>query len=132
MATLNEISATICDALGKPFDGMLKQRVKFSIKYYRAMLIRRDAERNPMSKHNVQRMNVKLKKVDKADTCVVDIDCDVLRTEHKIPKPVRMNSDSPFKYVDVLVAATIAIPPCFNKEYARLFLVSGRALEQDA
>jgi len=98
MQTLNKISQNIVDALGKPYDVLLRERVKYSVKYYRAEFIRQDVERNGMSSHFLQTFTAKLVKVDKADTCVISVGCTVLKTEKPIPSPVRVKGEV-FKYV---------------------------------
>ncbi len=97
--TLTQIADFIAGRLNKPFDEVLKDSIKFSIKTYRALIVRRDFERNPLSKEFLQSMTVDVVKVDKADTCVINVGCPVLRTKNKIPKPVRLNSDTVFKFV---------------------------------
>ena len=99
MASLNQISEHICGLLGSPLNISLREQVKFSVKYYRAFLIRRDIERNGISHHYVQAFNVKLIPIDKGDTCVITIDCQILRTENKLPRSIRSKrGGTPFKY----------------------------------
>ena len=44
--TLNEIAYNIADASGRATNAAYIERLKFQIKYYRSLLIRRDQERN--------------------------------------------------------------------------------------
>lgn len=100
MASLNEIAERIAYAKNQPLNTMLRENLKFSIKYWRAMLIRRDIERNGLSDEFLQRIYIPLTKVDKADACNFAIGCDkILRTTNKVPKPIRVKSDVLFKYV---------------------------------
>lgn len=102
MATLNQISERIAYALNDPLNTMLKENLKFSIKYWRSMLIRRDIEKNGLSDEYLQRINIDLIKVDKADACDFTIGCDyILRSKYKIPKPVRVKNDVLFKFVGI-------------------------------
>lgn len=98
MPTLNQIADTICDRLNQPFNVMLLERKKFEVKYWRAMFMRRDVEKNGLSYEFYQSYIVELIKVDKVDSCLIGVDCTVLRTKFKIPKPVRFKDDVPFKY----------------------------------
>lgn len=98
--TLNKIAAQITDALDKPFDVMLNERIKDAIIYWRAELIRQDGDRNVLSKEFIQRIVVNLEKVDKLDSCVVKAGCPALRTKEKIPRPIRpKDAPSLFKFV---------------------------------
>lgn len=102
MATLNQISERIAYALNEPLNTMLRENIKFSIKYWRSMLIRRDVAQNGLSDELLQRVNFNLVKVDKADACDFTIGCDyILRSEFKIPKPVRLKTDNVFKFVGI-------------------------------
>lgn len=97
--TLNQIADTIIDRLNQPFNKMLRERKKFEVKYWRAELIRQDDAKNGLSYEFIQTTTIDLIKVDKADNCLIGVDCEVLRSKTKIPKPVRLKSDVPFKYV---------------------------------
>jgi hypothetical protein len=69
-------------------------QVAFMVKYVRAMLIRRDANENwDINPDYYQDLGcIKLIKVDKAECCEIDLDCDILRTEIKLPKPIRLKT----------------------------------------
>lgn len=103
MATLNQIAASYCDAVDKPFDMMLRERVKFSIKYWRAKLIRQDFERNPPDRSVVQSIVLPMASVDAADSCLVVAGCKLLRTQNKVPRPVVIKGSQPFFYVGPVV-----------------------------
>lgn len=90
MATLNQIAYNIMESVGKSDDVALLRRIKMAIKYYRAKLIRQDFERNGLSKDMLQTFIDNVIKVDEADSNCLVIGCTVLRTEHKVPKPVRL------------------------------------------
>lgn len=100
MATLNQIAERIAFAQNQPLNIMLKENLKFSIRYWRALFIRRDIFANGMSDEFLQRIYVPLIKVDKADSCNFDLECTkVLRTSTQIPKPIRVKNDILFKFV---------------------------------
>lgn len=100
MATLNQIAERIAFAQNQPLNIMLKENLKFSVRYWRAILIRRDIYANGMSDEFLQRIYIPLIKVDKADACNFDLDCvKVLRTAVEIPKPIRVKNDVLFKFV---------------------------------
>ena len=102
MASLNQIAERIAYALNDPLNTMLRENLKFSIKYWRSMLIRRDIEKNGLSDELLQRTYIDLIKVSKADACDFGIDCTyVLRSKYKIPKPVRLKTDVLFKSLGV-------------------------------
>ena len=69
-------------------------QLKFNIKYYRAMLIRRDFARNGnITRHLEQDLKcVEFKKVDASKCCKLPVNCDVYKSQVKIPKTVRLNS----------------------------------------
>jgi len=96
--TLNQIAYSIAEAVGESFDVALLERIKFSVKYYRAELLRQEFERSGIDRQVVQRMVQQLTSVDIADTCVVDVGCDVLRTLNKVPQPVAIKGEV-FRYV---------------------------------
>ena len=100
MATLNEIVYNIAETVGKGLDVILRERLKFTVKYYRAEFIRQDIERNGISSVFQQRFTAKLVKTDLADSCALTVGCTVLKTEKPIPTPVRIKtSGGLFKYV---------------------------------
>lgn len=98
---LNQIAERIAYDKGQPFNIMLLENIKFSIRYWRALLIRRDVAANGMSDELLQRGYLDLVKVDKADACNFDLgQCStILRTKNQIPQLVRIKSDVLFKFV---------------------------------
>lgn len=98
--TKNQIAERIAYALNEPLNVPLKENIKFSINNWRATLIRRDVQANGMSDGFLQRFYVDLQKVDKADACNFNLNCvEILRTKNPIPRPVRLKSDTLFKFV---------------------------------
>jgi len=87
-------------------------QLKFNIKHYRAMFIRRDYARNGfVSRHIEQDLGcVRLKKVDASKCCNLPIDCAVYKTIQPIPKTVRFNFEEAITHVgDVTGFGTIPI-----------------------
>lgn len=99
MASLNAIAEHIAYELKDPLNVVLKENIKFSIKYWRALLIRRDIARNGLSDEFLQRFYFDLVPVDKADACNFSLDCQILRSKFEIPTPIRLNNDILFKFV---------------------------------
>lgn len=98
--TLNEIAERVAYGLQDPFNVMLKNNIKFSIKNWRALLIRRDIFSNGTSPEYLQKIKVNLIKVNKGDTCNLNLDCTkVLKSENQIPQFIRWKNDVPFKFV---------------------------------
>ena len=54
--TLNEIAYNIADAAGRGTNAAYIERLKFQIKYYRSLLIRRDQERNRNRKLRIRKL----------------------------------------------------------------------------
>ena len=103
--TLNEIAYNILNIVrggrSNSDDHLSLSQIKFNIKYYRAMMIRRDLARNNfMSRHIEQDLGcLKLIRVNASKCCDFDIDCEVYRTEKKIPRTVRANFKDMITYV---------------------------------
>lgn len=96
--TLNEIAYNILNLLraGRSHndENISLGQIKFNIKHYRAMFIRRDFMRNGLiTRHLEQDLGcVDIKKVDASKCpCKFEIDCPVYRTDVKIPRTVRFN-----------------------------------------
>lgn len=115
MASLNKIAQAIADSLGKPFDVMLMERLKFSIVNYRAKYLRQDYGRNKsIDRISVQDLGcIPLIKVDEAECCKEELGCKVKKTKLEIPKPIRLKGKSPFLYVgsiDKMIPFTFCLP----------------------
>jgi hypothetical protein len=76
-------------------------QIKFNIKHYRAMLIRRDYARSGhVSKTIEQDLGcINLIKVDGSKCCNLPTDCPVYRTNTKMPRTVRFNFSDAFTYI---------------------------------
>ena len=68
-------------------------QIKFNVKHYRAMFIRRDFARNGLiTRHLEQDLGcLNLIKVDASKCCGLPSTCPVYRTDRKIPRTVRFN-----------------------------------------
>lgn len=103
--TLNEIAYNILNIVrggrSSSDDHISLSQIKFNIKYYRAMMIRRDLARNNfMSRHMEQDLGcLNLVRVNASKCCNFDIECEVYRTERKIPRTIRANFKDLITYV---------------------------------
>ena len=114
--TLNEIAYNILNLVrgGRPnqSEHISLDQIKFNIKHYRAMMIRRDFARNGMiTRHLEQDIGcLELIKVDASKCCNLPTECAVYRTVRKIPKTVRFNFKDALTYVgDITGTGTIPI-----------------------
>ena len=85
-------------------------QIKFNIKHYRAMFIRRDYAKNGFtSRHIEQDLGcVDIKPVDASKCCNIKTDCPVYRTIKPIPKTIRYNFEEAITHVgDVTGIGTI-------------------------
>lgn len=104
MASLSTIAQTIADNIGKPFDELLLERLKYEIVSKRATLLRNDFTKNKMIYQQlVQSIDcIEMEKVSSNECCDVDLgdDCKVSKSKHPVPVPLRMKENSsPFTYV---------------------------------
>ena len=112
--TLNEIAYNLLNLVrggrSNHDEHISLDQIKFNIKYYRAMFIRRDYAKNGfISRHIEQDLGcLGLKKVDASKCCGLPISCAVYRTEVKIPKTIRFNFEEAITHVgDVTGMGTI-------------------------
>lgn len=103
MPTLNQIGDFIAYRVNRPNDRAVKNQAKLLAKTIRSRESRRSLERARHDRQLLQRIQVELIKVDKADSCFIDIGCTIRRTKNKVPKPIRWKTDAPFIYVGQLV-----------------------------
>lgn len=103
--TLDEIAYNILNLLrgGRSSNDefISVDQIKFNIRHYRAMLIRRDYARNAyVSKSIEQDLGcLDLIKVDASKCCDLPIECPVYRTERKLPKTIRFNFTDAFTFI---------------------------------
>ncbi len=102
MATLKEISHQLADALNRPFDDMLIERLKVLIRQELATLIRQQINKYGISSQFKTRYSIKCKDVELGDSPYYpghESDVEVYRTVNKVARPVRYTTDEPFTYV---------------------------------
>jgi len=110
--TLDEIAYNILNLVrgGKSHhdESISVSQIKFNIKYYRAMLIRRDFARNGlMTRHLEQSLGcVKLKPVNASQCCNLPLDCHVTRSVEKLPRTVRFNFNDAITYIGAIDGTT--------------------------
>ena len=122
--TLNEIAYNILNLArggrSSNNDHISLDQIKFNVKYYRAMLIRRDFTRNGIiTRHLEQDLGcIELQKVDASKCCNLPVDCAVYRSKVKIPRTVRFSFKDAITHVgDVTGLATIPIVEPHMVEY---------------
>ncbi len=98
--TLNEIAYNIADLAGKTDVPQFIQRIKFNILYYRALLLRRDEDRNSrIPEQFLQTMCVPMTQVNASECVGISSDCNVMRSTERIPNPVHIKRGNAFTYV---------------------------------
>ena len=103
--TLNEIAYNLLNLVrgGRSNDDehISLDQIKFNIKHYRAMFIRRDYARNRlMTNHIEQDLGcIPLERVDASKCCNLPTNCTVYRTVLDIPKTVRFNMQDGITFI---------------------------------
>ena len=101
--TLNEIAYNIADASGRGTNAAYIERLKFQIKYYRALLLRRDQERNSyLPDQFIQTIEVPITIVNIADSIEFSAAFNgqpLHKSDSGIPNPVRFKDGKPFTQV---------------------------------
>ena len=112
--TLNEIAYNLLNLVrggrSNQDEHISLDQIKFNIKHYRAVFIRRDYAKNGFtSRHVEQDLGcVNVIPVDASKCCNLDTKCAVYRTEKKIPKTIRYNFEEAITYVgDITGIGTI-------------------------
>jgi len=102
--TLNEIAYNILNTYrgGRQNhnEHISLDQIKFTIKYYRAVLVRRDMGRNGFVSNGVEQdlRCLELEKIDASKCCNLKTNCDVYRTKMPLPKFVRLNFNDALTY----------------------------------
>lgn len=87
--SLNQLVSMLSDRVGQPFNLPLQRELKIILNYKREDWFQKVLDKHPeQRKFYLKDFTEALIKVDRAE-CPVTIDCDVLRTEHSIPAPIR-------------------------------------------
>ncbi len=113
--TLNEIAYNILNTVrggrSNSSEHISLDQIKFNIKHYRAMLIRRDFARNGLvTRHLEQDLGcLELENVNPSKCCNLPVSCTVSRTKKKIPRTVRFNFQDAITYVGD-VTGVVRIP----------------------
>lgn len=101
--TLNEIAYNIADASGRGTNAAYIERLKFQIKYYRALLLRRDQERNSyLPDQMIQTIEAPISIVNIADSIEFSAAFNnqpLHKSNSNIPNPVRFKTGIPFTQV---------------------------------
>lgn len=99
--TLNEIAYQVAEAAGLADNDTFIERAKAGVAYYRALLVRRELDKNGRTHPTFyQSIVANLERAKPTDACLADFNCQVLRTSQKIPSPIRIKGhQAPFLYV---------------------------------
>jgi len=103
--TLDEIAYNLLNAFrgGRTSqdENISIDQIKFNVKHYRAVFIRRDFARNGLiTRHLEQDLRcVELEKVDLSKCCNININCPAWRSKKKLPRTVRFNFEEAITYV---------------------------------
>lgn len=92
MATLKHIVDQLADSLNRPFDGMLKSRLKELVMQEFALYVSRSIDKYGVDKEFIYSFHI-------TDLTLVDGTIAYLETTNVIPTPLRYNSNTPFIYV---------------------------------
>lgn len=85
-----------------PDNEKARDEIKFTFGNWRALLLRREVERNFNSALFQQRFVVPLIKVDEVDNCLITLDCLILRSANKVPFPIKRHQANPFELVSAV------------------------------
>lgn len=97
--SLNEIVGMLADRVSQPFNIPLQEELKLIVNYKRAQFIQQIAEKRPeQRKFFLKYISDELIRVEDEECPFPVNDCKVLRTERKIPMPIR-SSYALFEYV---------------------------------
>ena len=114
--TLDEIAYNLLNlvrgGLSNQDESISVEQIKFNIKHYRAMFIRRDfAKNNFISRHSEQDLGcVELERVNASKCCNLPVTYSVFRSVDPIPKTIRMNFKDSLTYIgDVTGTKTIPL-----------------------
>jgi len=100
MASLNQIVYNIAEAAGDSTNTVLLERQKFMVEYYRALLVRRDSERNfNIPDSLTQTLTYEMEWVNSVEACGVSLPCQILCTKELVPTPLNTKNASGFLYV---------------------------------
>jgi len=114
--TLDEIAYNLLNLMrgGKSSqdESISIEQIKFNVKHYRAMFIRRDfAKNNFISRHSEQDLGcVELERVNASQCCNLPVTYSVFKSKQRIPKTIRLNFKEALTYIgDVTGTKTIPL-----------------------
>ena len=129
--TLDEIAYNLLNLLrgGRSHNDehISMDQIKFNIKHYRAMFIRRDYAKNGfVSRHVEQDLGcVAVKPVDASKCCNLPARCKVYRSVHPIPKTIRYNFEEAISYVgDTTGTSTIPLVNSNTIKFAKNIFIN--------
>jgi len=102
--TLNEIAYNILNTYRggrlNHNEHISLDQIKFTVKYYRAMMLRRDMAKNGFVSNGVEQdiRCLELEIIDASKCCNLKTNCDVYRTKHTLPKFVRLSFNDAITY----------------------------------
>jgi len=100
MATLKLIADEISDALNRPFDDMLKMRIKSIFRHELATVIHQQLDKYGFNDHfRTSFVAQFVQTYPKNNPFSEEDDTSWYKSLNKIPKPVRYHTDDPFSYV---------------------------------
>lgn len=102
MATLREITDNIAALLNKPHDEFTKQQAAYNVQVTRALILSQQLQRHGyVEAVNYQTIGcLPMVKASLIECCnVVDVQCQVKRTQQALPVPIYSHLRSPFAYV---------------------------------
>lgn len=104
-ASLNQIASNIRNLLrggrSSNDDLLSLEQIKFQIKYYRSLLIRRDQERNMNRSSSFEQDlgHVAVSTIDSAEDDSISSGRTIVRTDDKIPAPIRLKNKEAITYI---------------------------------
>ena len=116
--TLNEIAYNLLNLLrgGRSHhdEHISLDQIKFNIKHYRAVFIRRDYAKNGFTSRHIEQDlgRINIAPIDASKACGIETKCAVYRSDVEIPKTIRYNFEEAITYVgDVTGFGTIPMVP---------------------
>jgi hypothetical protein len=112
MASLNELTYNLLNifrgGMQSDDEPVSKKQIAFQIGYYRAMLIKRELDKNrTLDRRLIQDLGcIDLTYVDRAECCDITWDCEVARTVDRIPQPVESSDSALLTFVGLIDKVT--------------------------
>jgi len=104
MATLNLIADELSATLDRPFDSMLKERIKSSFRHAIYTLLRQQINKYGINDNYKTRFYSDLMLTEDITN---SNNINLYRSKNKIPTPLRYNSDDPFTSVTILDSSNV-------------------------